>query len=507
MISTEALLTSRDGFGIATATPAQRAACRILDGRPLGDLRDHPGVSTLVGGPDALASLPSERGIAPTEVVFLASIRSAKTIVACAAAIRMTQTVDVSRLGPGEIPRVSIVSLKLDTSAVARSILTGTIRNSAALAPLLIDDMGDGITVRHPTGRPVELVCVAGGRAGGGLVARWSAGVIFDEAPRMSGESDAIVNLDHARSAVLGRLLPGAQALYIGSAWAPHGPIYDMVQEHWQRPTEHMVVLRGSGPMLNPTWWTPERCDALQAADPVAFATDVLGEFADPESGLLNPISLRANTREAPLELVPERGATYACAIDPSGGAVGANGWTCVIVQVIRDDADEPRKRFRVACAREWRGMRPEHCIEAVAAVCQSYRLSSAITDQFAGAAHQDLAHRYGLSLVVVATTARSKLEDFTNLATLVHSDCVELPPDKVFQRDLLSVRKRLTQQGATIVLPRTADGRHCDYAPALAAAITAAGEAFHPDERLVIGVRSARSDPDDPRFRRRIRR
>ena len=126
----EHLLTQRQGFGIATASPAQRAICRIVDGLPLGEFRSHPDVIALAGGTEALAQLPSERGIVPTEVVILAAIRTAKTILACAAAIRMSQTVDVSRLGPGEIPRISIVSLKLDTSIVAHRLLLATIRAS-----------------------------------------------------------------------------------------------------------------------------------------------------------------------------------------------------------------------------------------------------------------------------------------------------------------------------------------------------------------------------------------
>ncbi|MEY4513135.1 MAG: hypothetical protein RLZZ450_5257, partial [Pseudomonadota bacterium] len=50
MISTEELLTSSVGFGIATASAAQRAVCRILDGEPLAELASHPDVLELVGG-------------------------------------------------------------------------------------------------------------------------------------------------------------------------------------------------------------------------------------------------------------------------------------------------------------------------------------------------------------------------------------------------------------------------------------------------------------------------
>jgi hypothetical protein len=35
---TEALLTSPEAFGLTTATPLQRAICRVSDGVPIGDL-------------------------------------------------------------------------------------------------------------------------------------------------------------------------------------------------------------------------------------------------------------------------------------------------------------------------------------------------------------------------------------------------------------------------------------------------------------------------------------
>lgn len=479
MIQTEQLLISRDGFGIVTATPAQRAACRILDGRPLADLADHPDVLALIGGADALTSLPSERGLQPQELVFLAAIRSAKTIIACAAALRATQTVDVSKLGPGEVPRVSLISLRLDQAAVAHGLLLETMRVSKVLRALLLEESADSLLVRHPSGRAIEIATVAGSKAGGTLVARWSAGLIADEAPRMSGADDAVVNLDDARTAILGRLLPGAQALYIGSPWAPYGPVYELVDQHWAKPTDHMVVLRGTGPALNPSWWTPARCARLEAQDATAYRTDVLGEFADPESGLLNPVAVYRSTRDRPLDLPREEGAFYFAAVDPAEGAATANAWSLVVVQRLLEERPATEEtpscqvsRFRVALVREWRGLSPARCWSEIAEACRVYGISSVRTDQYAASANADLARLVGLTLEVDRTTGPSKLEDFTNLATLLHNDRIELSPDPVLRRDLLSVKKRVTQAGATIVLPRTSDGRHCDSAPALCAAV-----------------------------------
>jgi hypothetical protein len=484
-VSTEQLLTSPQGFGIATASPAQRAACRILDGEPLGDLRAHPDAIALVGGVDAIAALPSERGIAPTEVALLAAIRTSKTIIACAAALRASQSVDVSRLGPGEVPRVSLVSLKLDTSAVAHRLLTETMRASPTLKGLMLDDTADTLTVRHPSGRPIEIACVAGSKAGAGLVARWSAGVIFDEAPRMNGAGDGVVNLSDMRAAILGRLLPGAQALYIGSPWSPHGDVYDMVEQSWGKPTRHMVVLRGTGPMLNPVWWTPERAADLEEKNPTAYRTECLGEFADPESGLLNPVAVACSTRAAPLELEWEQGAQYFAAVDPSDGLKAGNGFTLAIVA--RVTPEPPTKywgeawsrppgdmapRFRVVLTREWRGLSPASCWREISKLCRTYKIRRARTDQFAASANADLARMCGIDLHVDRASATSNLEDWTNFQTLLHNDRIELSPDPVLRRDLLGVKRRITQGASKIVLARTTDGRHSDSASALCAAV-----------------------------------
>lgn len=473
-ITTEGLITHPAGFGITTASPCQRAACRIIDGLSLDELADDPDVQAFVGGPEAIARLGSERGVQPLEIVYLASIRSLKTITACAAALRMTQTVDVSRLGPGEVPRVSIVSLKLDTSSVAHRILTETVRQSDLLRGLVIGEpTSEVLTLKHPSGRAVEVACVAGARAGAGLVARWSAGVVFDEAPRMAGAEEGVVNLDDARRAVLGRLLPGAQALYIGSPWAPFGPVYDLVSERWAQPTDGLVVLRGTGPMLNPVWWTPERCAGLEQQDPIAYRTDVLGEFADPEASLFPSELLERCTRTGPTELERNPNQFYVAAMDP---ATRNNSWTLVVATC--SGVVGSTRRHAIVLARQWTGSRgaplsPEATLREIASVCAHYGVRRVRTDQWSADALADIARRVGLSLDFENVTATRKVELFEGLRVRLEAGELELPPVPLVREDLSRVRKRLTQNGLSIVLPRTADGRHADYAPALALAMS----------------------------------
>jgi hypothetical protein len=230
---------------------------------------------------------------------------------------------------------------------------------------------------------------------------------------------------------------------------------------------------------LNPVWWTPARCEALERANPTAYRTDVLGEFADPESGLLNPAAVHRSVRETPLELAPSACKQWHAAVDPSEGGAGGNGFSLCIVgteELPRSPGEPTQNRFRVALVREWRGMSPRECWREIAKVCAAYGLRSARTDQYAASANRDLARLYGLELVVDKATATSKLEDFTNLATLMHTDRIELSPDPMLRRDLLSVKRRTTQQGSTIVLPKTGNGRHADMASALCAALKSGG-------------------------------
>jgi len=493
---TEYLLTSPDAFGISTATPAQRAVCRVLDGVPLGELAQHPDVQALLGFEEGEPhELPAKQ---PDEVCFLAAIRCAKTITALAKALGMALTVDVSGIKPSETVRVPIVSLTLDKANESHATLSGVMTSSPMLKPLLIGNPTAGsFTVMHPSGRAVEIAIAAGKKAGGSLIGIWLAGVVFDEAPRMDGAEDAVVNLDHARQASIGRILNGGQTLMIGSPWAPHGPVYDLVQQAWGEPTDRTVVLRGTGPMLNPVLWTPDRCAKLLETNEAAYQTDVAAEFTAAEGGLVSLSVVRRNTRADDGEDLPRNvRAQYFAAMDPSDGTEEGNPWTLVVVEratvvvPVTSPDDEPalaatgapitriRNRFSVVAVREWRGMRPADVVKEAAQACARYGVREADTDQHAGAALQDLAKIVGFSLRIVPWTSANRTQAYTDMATLAAENLIEFHPNKEFQRDLLSVRKRKTQRGYTIVLPRMGGGRHCDFAPALAAAIAKAGSA-----------------------------
>lgn len=468
-LTTEMLLSSPAAFALTTLTPLQRAICRVKDGCPLGELGGHPEVVHAFGGASAIRELErmGRAFIRPAEFVLIAGIRTFKSLFAAAAALELSQNVDCSALSAGDIVRIPIFSLKLSIKAVLNHLVSN-MRGRPALEGLILGDPTPiSVALCHPTGRKILVEQVAMGTAGVSMVSDYHAGDIGDEVPRMVGEADGAKNFDEMRRASSGRRLPGAQAIWIGSPHAPFGPAYKLVTEFHGRPSPDRVVVRGSGPALNPFWWTPERCSDMQRRDPQGYQTDVRGEFADPETNLLSSLELSAVTRATPLELPPQTGHAYSAAMDP---ATRGNAWTLVVLTKTREGLPA------VVLARQWVGSKaaplsPDKVLGEIASILAPYRTRHVATDQYSTDAIKDIARRHELYLYERAWAVESRYEKYDKLRVAIADGRIELSPEPMLRSDLLSIRRRVTQAAVTIELPVTSDGRHCDYAPALAMA------------------------------------
>lgn len=487
--NTEELLTSPDAFGVETATDLQRAICRILDGRALGDLAKDPVVQEALGTNKALDFLLTDEEIearggilhAPPEVDVLAAVRTAKSMLAAARAVVASQSCPIDHLGPGEIPRYSILSLSKDNARVVLGHLCGLL-SQPMLEPLkmtkedmgpwskLIDDMGADVIgsefLWHPCGRPVEIRVVAGQKGGGSLVSRWSIGAVFDEAPRMVGASDGVINYDDARRAVRTRLLPGAQILSLGSPWQPYGPIFDRFNSYFGEPTPTRVILRGRGPDLNPFWWTPERCAEIEKDDPIAFQTDVKAEFADMPETLFTQLILNQCSK-VKKHIEWSHRCDYEAALDP---ATRNNAWTFAISSRIGI-------KKKIVYWKDWQGtsinpLKPRVVLGKIGKVLKDYHLTSASTDQWSADALSDIASNLddnSFDLIVEDWKGSEKVDAFTSLATQMIDGKVDIPDESKIRKDMTLVKRKVTNNGIQIVFPQTADGRHCDYAQVIA--------------------------------------
>ena len=471
----EEMFTADWGSRIVTATPCQRAICRMLQGKPVNDLAElDPRVLEMFGG-----TLPVLKG-SPNVALIISGIRTAKSTIIAITAIWITQTIDLPDwVRPSDEVRIPIVSTDVDTAKATFTHVVETILSSPRLTALLAQDengktiepKADSVLLRHPSGRNIEIKVVALSRAGATLTARWFAGAIFDEAPRMGGEVDYVRSFDEAFRACRGRVLPGGIIMLGGSPHARVGPIYDLFRKHFGKPGQSFVVAKAKGPWLNPVYWTPERCRELQANDPIAHQTDVEADFKDPESALGDSASIEAAMREHTGDIQPVEGHHYVATMDP---ATRVNTWTFTITECSGHRGISPT--YRVALRKQWvpepgRTLSPDAVLAEVAADCKRYGITECYSDIASADFAIDLAAQHGLNLLI--ETGVDLLELGRELMTLIRRSLLELPNDDRLREDLQSVRTRTSSSGnVTILLPRSSGGRHCDYFPALCLAV-----------------------------------
>jgi len=460
--SLEDLLTSEDGFGIKTATPLQRAICRVVDGAPLDDLKDHPHVLRAMGG-----EVRDIAGTRPREVVICAGIRTFKSILAAMVAIRSPQVIDDSICVRDELPRFSVVSTQMDSAAVIFRHITGCVTGSEALQAIVDGEpTANSVTLTGTVAKQVQVRVVAGARAGRTLVSDWSAGVVFDEAGRMFGSDDGVINLDDGIHAIKGRLLPNAQMLIISSPWAPFGPFYRIVNEGFNKPTPDRVVIRAQAHWLNPVWWTPERRAILKRDDPIAYRTDVLAEFVDAQASMFPHELVESMTLDGVQQIPVSPRHSYIAAMDP---ATRGNAWTLVVM-----DRDGDQKR--VVLAREWIGkptqpLSPRAVLTEIHAELDAYGVDEVLTDQHSVDALRDIATDVGLVLIERPWTAARQVQAYGNMEVHALDGRLKIIDHPQVKKDINMVQKKVTQSGWSIALPQTQDGRHCDFAPAVAMA------------------------------------
>lgn len=459
----ESLLTSEDGFALP-AGPVQRAAARIIEGVPLEELAVHPQVVELVGGEDAIQALPV--GAPPTRVDFLAAVRCGKTVTSVARGLHAALTADISAMRPGEVPRVVIVSLTKDHARSAFQHLVGTMNAKPALKRLIVGKpTAESVVIKQPkSGKPVELCVVALSEAGATVVAVWIIALVIDEYTRAPW--DGVVRIQDTIAAARGRLVTGGQILGVGSPWAPSGPAFEDFEAGFGKPTADLVVLRGTGPMLNPSWWTPERCERLKRTDPTTYRTDVLGEFVDAEVTYLDSAALARSAKRAELAL-PRPSCSVFAAMDP---ATRGNGWTFAIGWVATNA--NGLRVLTIGLAKQWVGNRdkplsPSSVLGEMASICKRYEVSTVMSDPWSFDSIAEVARSVGIRLV--QQTAEDRGEMYQRIDKYVREEALSLPPDPVVLRDLQALRLRATTTGFRVELPTTPDGRHCDYAPAIA--------------------------------------
>jgi hypothetical protein len=368
------------------------------------------------------------------------------------------------KIPPGDTGVVAIISTRREEAAER----IGTVKAILDALGVKYAPWGEhGVRlVGRPLGFRVYTASIAG-------VSGFTAIFVFaDEVAKWkdadTGQNPATEVLRSVRPTMLTQ--PNARIALSSSPLGQWDAHYDAFEEG---ETELQVTAHAPSWVANPT--VTETETRMLEPDPATHEREYGAvPQAEVAESLFTSTELDAATRSGPLTVPREDVVSYSAAIDP--GTRG-NSWTFAVGS-LRFVGGELKRS--IVYAHEWRGttlrpLSPKATLSAIKPSLVAYGIATLWTDQMSGDALRDIAADLGISLVIEPWTANSKLAAYRDLQTWVRTEQIELPPIDHVKADLLGVRRKYTRAGALIDLVKTPDGRHSDFAPAIALALAKA--------------------------------
>lgn len=472
------------GFAAVDASPLQLAICRASEGEDIGDTLTDDAVRTHFGCERAAITTK------PTIVVLVCGVRSGKSFLVACGAIRDALAADCAKLKKHERARHAIVAPTVDNANATFRILCGIVDSSPTLRRLVVGEpTADTLVLRRLDGREVEIVVVAAHRGAVTLRSRWLAGASIEEVAFFGAEaSGAAVNAESMLSTSASRVLPRTQVRVVSSPAGRQGLLWDLYRLNFGKPG-YVLVAHAPTLAMNPSF-PAEQIEALRAQDPDAAAREHDARWVDAETNFLGSAQVEAAVRSSPLVRPSDGRSAYVCALD---AGFRGNSTTVVVARGI--PVDKTSCRVEIAGAWQWTGSKerplsPARVLVEIAGHVRPFGITTIDCDGHSFDALRDLAEPLRLRLVQKNVGDRDA--GYAALHSLVASERIELPPVAALVSDLKAIRKLITPAGFKIDLPRTVDGRHCDFAPSCAlAALAAIGRASSPGSRMVAALKT----------------
>jgi len=253
---------------------------------------------------------------------------------------------------------------------------------------------------------------------------------------------------------------PNRKLILLGSPWVKAGVLF----ERWERRAESndRLVLHCPTPLMNPMI-SKEDLAREEQADPQNYRREFLAEWLSDVDAFLPETDIAAAVRSGvrgrpPVDVY--RG-SYFAALDASGLS-GRDKFTLAIGHRVKR-ANSQHPTVEVDLLRGWSRSGVGEVCDEIAAILQSYGLSSVTGDQFGYAFLRELLATRKITVNQKPFTSRSKPEILLNLKLALSQARIGLLDHPESLRELRMLESRRTSGGNySIAAPR---GQHDDYA------------------------------------------
>jgi len=495
--SVEEYLMRPDLFGLTTASPLQRAICRVLSGYPLDGsvnpctenppalqrLLDQTETDDTHGRDDALAFLRlevddrlaivgedltqfpdvleafggKEPYVGVKELMVVAAIRCAKTLIGAAALAQRSVTADLTGLRIGETARAGVCSWRVDLANTCFEFLTAAFDASKLLRSQVIEPPkwfpGAPKNVlrvyNHVSDRNVDILTLTANRGGASALSKWYVGFVVDEAARMLADfQEGVINYSDIRRAVFQRIRPDGFYLAITSPWLSIGPVYEAQKKLGMHEKHGLCVAWAPGWAMNPITWTPEACERAKAEDPESYETDVAARFARTDDLVLSNELVKSAGKVLVRTMNDEPLALAEVAVIDAGLRKEAVGFA--LAAMVRG------KRTLLAY-REWIGSPEEPlkmraiAVEVAHWLCK-YNVSTLHADPLSQDSIGELLEHEGIGVTGWGATAREFAAMATRLEHHMKLGDIAIVDDERVRDDLSSIRRVTNATGEVSV-------------------------------------------------------
>ena len=249
----------------------------------------------------------------------------------------------------------------------------------------------------------------------------------------------------------------GGKLIVLSSPYAQTGALWDLHRRHFGKGESETLVWVASAPDMHPTL-PADYLARMEADDPEAYRSEVLGEFRAGLSTLFDPEAIQACVIPERHELPPSRAYTYKAFADLSGGS--RDHFTLAV-----GHRDPDSHRIVVDALRGWAPpFNPSGVVAEASTLLKTYRCSNVTCDRYAAEWPREQWRSQGIS-AHVAELDRSAL--YLELLPLINQGSIELPDAPRLLRELRGLERRRGTSGKDRVDHRP--GSTDDYANSVA--------------------------------------
>jgi hypothetical protein len=256
----------------------------------------------------------------------------------------------------------------------------------------------------------------------------------------------------------------GGKLIILSSPYAQSGALYELHRKHYGRDDSDTLIWQASAPEMNPTL-SSDYLQRMEADDPEAYRSEVLGEFRAGVSTLFDVGTLREcvaeGVRERPRDWVCR---SYAAHVDPASGG----GKDAFALSIAHREGD----RVVLDVVRVWKPpFNPSGAIaEAARLVREGYGMGVVQRDVYAPGFVDEGFRTHG---IICEAAKRTTSEHYLEMVPLVNAKAAVLLDDPELLRELSGLERHRGPSGRDRVDHRP--GAHDDRAAACAGALVAA--------------------------------